>query len=385
MYRSILSERKVPVSMSRSRKNRRTPNILNFRPRFKAPGRMDVRRIGLPPGTLLVQGEEKPFQYELFCYNAEGFMEKSGSGVPDISPLMDPETVCWLNIVGVENNELLEYLGGQLNLHPVVLENIQNTVQRPKIEDLGEYFFSTLRMLRWNEETSEIISEQLSILSGQNFVISFQEKPGDVFDSIRARIRQNKGRVRSEGADYLGYILLDMVVDTYFLIMERLEEMMEDIEETLVDGKTRDYMTNLQGLRKMLISVRRAVWPLQEVMNNIQKMDFPHIRPATNIYFKDLLDHILRIIDALELMREASAALTDSYQNILSNEMNRVMKVLTIIATIFIPLTFIAGIYGMNFQNMPELSLPWAYPAVLIGMGIVGTCMVIYFKIKKWL
>jgi magnesium transporter len=371
--------------MSGYRRKNKVRRLLELQPRFIRARRTDVHRIGLPPGTLLPNAELKPSNYELFSYNPKGYTETSGTGVPDISQLFDPGTVSWLNIVGVEDKEVLEYLGEKLRIHPVILEDIQNTVQRPKIEHIGDYLYCTLRMLRWNDESSQIISEQLSILITEHFVLSFQEMPGDVFDEIRSRIRQKKGRVRTEQADYLGYVLLDMVVDTYFLIVERLEELTEDIEEALLEGSVHDHMTHMQGLRKMLIAVRRAVWPLQEVLNGLQKLEYPHIRPSTYIYFRDLSDHVLRIIDTLELMREATASLADSYQSTLSNEMNRVMKVLTIIATIFIPLTFIAGIYGMNFQHMPELSLPWAYPAILVLMGTLGAGMLIYFKVKKWL
>ena len=225
----------------------------------------------------------------------------------------------------------------------------------------------------------------MSIIIGYHYVISFQEQPGDVFESIRDRIREGKGRVRRYGSDYLGYALLDMVVDTYFLIMERLEDNMENIEEGIVDGEGHKVMGDLREVRKRLISIRRAVWPLREMMNLTQKQELPLIETATRIYFKDLYDHVLRIIDTLELMKETSSTLADSYQTELSNDMNSVMKVLTIIATIFIPLTFIAGIYGMNFQHMPELALPWAYPAVWSVMLIVAAVMLVFFKYKKWL
>ncbi len=371
--------------MSGSRGKNRVRRILELQPRFMRARRTDIHRIGLPPGTLLSNEEQKPSNYELFSYNPDEYTETGGTGTPDLSRLVDSRTVSWLNIVGVEDRDVLEYLGEQLNIHPVILEDIQNTVQRPKIEYIGDYLYCTLRMLRWDDESSQIISEQLSILIAENFVLSFQEMPGDVFDGIRSRIRQKKGRVRTEQADYLGYVLLDMVVDTYFLIIERLEELTEDIEEALLEGALHDHLPRMQGLRKMLIAVRRAVWPLQEVLNGLQKIEYPHIRPSTYIYFRDLSDHILRIVDTLELMREATATLADSYQSTLSNEMNRVMKVLTIIATIFIPLTFVAGIYGMNFQHMPELALPWAYPAILILMGVLAVGMLIYFRVKKWL
>lgn len=342
-------------------------------------------KLGMPPGTLFESKEHIEPLYELFDFTAHEFHEYQGRGVPEFKHFENKSTITWLNIVGVENNELLRKIGDQFRIHPIVLEDIQNTVQRPKIEDYGTFLYVTLRMLRWSEDESEIISEQLSIIIGDHFVISFQERPGDVFESIRTRIREGKGRIRRNGADYLGYALLDMVVDTYFLIMERLEDNMEDIEEGIVDREGHKVMGNLREVRKRLISIRRAVWPLREVMNHVQKQELPFIEPSTRIYFKDLYDHVLRIIDTLELMKETSTALADSYQTELSNDMNSVMKVLTIIATIFIPLTFIAGIYGMNFQHMPELVVPWAYPAVLGVMLIVALVMLIFFKYKKWL
>lgn len=344
-----------------------------------------AERVGLPPGTLLSSEEEVPISYEMFDFDSELYTESHGDGLPSLEDLKKTETVTWLNVTGVENQDLLHYLGKEFDIHPVVLEDIQNTVQRPKIEEYENLLFLTFRMLQWNEDSSQIVTEQLSVLIGDNFVISFQERPGDVFDEIRKRIREGRGRVRMAGPDYLGYTLLDMVVDNYFLIMEELEELIEDVEESLVEGRRKDVMPRLQMVRRMLISIRRAVWPLRDMMNHIQKLEMKRIQPTTHIYFKDLYDHILRIIDTLELMKETAASLADLYQTAISNDMNSVMKVLTIIATIFIPLTFIAGIYGMNFQYMPELAIPWAYPAVLIVMGLLGVVMLIFFKVKKWL
>jgi magnesium transporter len=344
-----------------------------------------AEKAGQPPGTLLSFEEEKPVSYEIFDFNSDAFIESRGEGLPSLESLKKRDTLTWLNVTGVENTGLLHYLGQEFDIHQVVLEDIQNTVQRPKIEEYENLIFLTFRMMQWNEDSSEILTEQLSVLIGDSFVISFQERPGDVFDEIRKRIREGRGRVRSAGPDYLGYALLDMVVDNYFLIMEELEEMIEDVEEALVEGYRKEMMPRLQRIRRMLFSVRRAVWPLRDMMNHVQKLEIKRIQPSTHVYFKDLYDHVLRIIDTLELMKDTTASLADSWQTALSNDMNSVMKVLTIIATIFIPLTFIAGIYGMNFQHMPELALPWAYPAALIVMGLLGIVMLVFFKLKKWL
>jgi len=366
-------------------KKLRVTKLLPKKTLFGGTRRKYTHKVGLPPGTLFEPEEHTEPEYEVFNFNPGEYHERKGKGIPEFQEFEKESTVTWLNIVGVEDKELLQKIGEKFQVHPVVLEDIQNTVQRPKIEDYGSFIFITLRMMRWSEDEEEIISEQLSLIIGQHFVISFQEQSGDVFYSIRSRIREGKGRIRHEGADYLGYALVDMVVDTYFLIMERLEDVMEDIEEGIVDGEGHKVMDNLRLVRKRFISIRRAVWPLREVMNQIQKQEFSLIDSSTRIYFKDLYDHVLRIIDTLELMKETSSALADSYQTELSNDMNSVMKVLTIIATIFIPLTFIAGIYGMNFEQMPELAVPWAYPAVLSVMLLIGVIMLVFFKYKKWL
>ncbi|MCF7948768.1 MAG: magnesium/cobalt transporter CorA [Spirochaetia bacterium] len=355
------------------------------KPLLKRKRRSYGHKVGLPPGSLFDSETHVEPQYEMFHFNADEYQERQGYGTPEFQEFEDKSTVTWLNIVGVGDKQLLQKIGEKFKVHPVVLEDIQNTEQRPKIEDYGSFLFFTLKMMRWSAEEDQIISEQLSVIVGSHFVISFQEQPGDVFHPVRTRIREGKGRVRGQGADYLAYGLLDLVIDNYFLIMEQLEVQLEDIEEAIVDREGHRAIENLQAVRKKLILIRRAVWPLREVMNQVQKQEFQLIEAATRIYFKDLYDHVLHIIDTLELMKETSSALADSYQTELSNDLNSVMKVLTIIATIFIPLTFIAGVYGMNFEHMPELAYPWAYPAVLGVMGIVAVVMLFFFKYKKWL
>jgi magnesium transporter len=237
-------------------------------------------------------------------------------------------------------------------------------------------------MLQWEEA---VASEQISILLGPGYVISFQERPGDVFDPIRSRIRENKGRVRRGGADYLAYALLDLIVDSYFLILEKLEDQLEQLDTTMELRAERDVPEQAHRIKQEISSVRRAVWPLREITDRLQKQEFSHFGEGMLPYLRDLYDHVLRSIDTLELMRENLASLRDAYQTLVNNDMNSVMRVLTIIATIFIPLTFLAGIYGMNFVHMPELTLPWAYPALLVLMAVIAGAMLLYFRLKRWL
>jgi len=368
--------------MSDYRKNpiKKNRGILNSEDRWS-------EKIGKPPGYLFPEetDREQPVHYEVFYYSQGEYREEQGEGIPDFTNFLSEENNTWLNIVGVEHSGLLKKLGQEFDVHPVVLEDIQNTVQRPKFEDYGNLLFFALRMLQWDDGESELNSEQLSILMGPSFVISFQERPGDVFDSIRDRLRRKKGRIREAGTDYLAYALLDMVVDTYFLILERLEDEMEDVEEMILSGHRERVIQDMQQIRKIIITVRRSVWPLRDMIAQLQKADFPRIGETTQVYFRDLHDHILRIIDTLEMMKDTGNTLMESYQTSISNDMNSVMKVLTFIATIFIPLTFIAGVYGMNFRYMPELDKAWAYPAVLAVMGAIALVMLIFFKLKKWL
>jgi magnesium transporter len=338
-------------------------------------------RIGTPPGTLIHDAAGPPVSYELFRFTSAELHEERGEGLPDTAAVKAEETVSWLNIVGVGDSRSLERIGREFGIHPMVLEDIQTPDQRPKLEDYGDILFLSFRMLQWN---GGLNSEQISIILGPGYVLSFQERPGDVFDPIRSRLRENKGRVRRSGADYLAYALLDTVVDTYFLVLENLEEELEQLDEVIDHRRSREVPEQLRRIKGQIIAVRRAVWPLREAADQLQKREIPLMGEELAPFLRDLYDHILRVIDTIEFMRESLTSLTDTYQTALSNSMNGVMKVLTIIATIFIPLTFIAGIYGMNFVHMPELSIPWAYPAVLGFMALVAAVMVLYFRWKRW-
>ncbi len=290
----------------------------------------------------------------------------------------------WLNIDGVHQPEIIEQVGQSFGLHPLVAEDIASTGQRPKMEDFDDYIFIVLRMLRFDSAEDETKTEQMSIILGRDFVISFQEREGDVFDNIRERLKSNKGRIRKLGTDYLAYSLIDSIVDNYFVVLEKLGETIEDIEDRLVTNPTSETLKTIHDLKREVIFLRKSVWPLREVINRLERSESPLINKSTFVYLRDVYDHTIQIMDAVETFRDMLSGMLDIYLSSVSNRMNEVMKVLTVIATIFIPLTFVAGIYGMNFKYMPELEQTWSYPMILILMLVVALLMVVYFRRRKW-
>jgi magnesium transporter len=345
------------------------------------------RKAGLPPGTLVHIGEKKADtpKITVMDYDETHFQEKEIKTIEECFILKDTPTVTWINIDGLHQVEILEKLGGCYGFHPLVLEDILNTDQRPKVEDYGEYIYIVLKMLDQNNKSNEILTEQISLILGPNFVISFQEREGDVFGPIRERIRTGKGRIRKMGADYLAYALLDSIVDNYFFIMEKLGEKIEFLEEEVVKQPIPETLQTIHHLKREMIFFRKAVWPLREVIGSLERGELPLVKETTRIYLRDVYDHTIQVIDTIETFRDMVSGMLDIYLSSVSNRLNAVMKVLTIIATIFMPLTFIAGIYGMNFKYMPELEWRWGYPAVWFGVVLIGVSMLIYFKRKKWL
>ena len=356
-----------------------------------------IKRIsktrGLAPGTLVHIGEErteKP-RISIIDYDKEKFLEKEAISVEECFSLKETSTVSWINIDGIHDIKIIEKLGSNFGLHPLILEDILNTGQRPKLEDFESYIFVVLKMLYINDKKNEIKAEQVSIVLGPNFVISFQEQKGDVFDSIRNRIRNDKGRIRKMGADYLAYALIDAIVDNYFLILEKLSEEIESIEETLVANPKPENLQIIQNLKRDTIFLRKSVWPLREIISGMQRAESSLIKDSTGIYLRDIYDHTIQVIDTIETSRDMVSGMLDIYLSSISNKMNEVMKVLTIIATIFIPLGFIAGVYGMNFNtetskfNMPELNWSFGYIFAIGVMSLVALGMLAYFRRKKWL
>jgi len=318
-------------------------------------------------------------------YDEAHFQEKETKTIEECLLFKDKPTVTWINIDGLHQVEILERLGECYGLHPLVLEDILNTDQRPKMEDYGEYLFIVLRMLNYNDKSSEIEAEQISLILGTNFVLSFQEKEGDTFNPIRERIRNSKGRIRRMGADYLSYSLLDSIVDNYFIILEKLGEKIEFLEDELVTRPTPETLQIIHHLKREMIYLRKAVWPLREVIGSLERGEPPLVKETIRVYLRDVYDHTIQVIDTIETFRDMVSGMLDIYLSSISNRLNAVMKVLTIIATIFMPLTFLAGIYGMNFKYMPELEWRWSYPVVWLIMVGIGVSMLLYFRKKKWL
>jgi len=343
------------------------------------------KKAGLPPGTLIHIGERKAekTRITIIDYDETQFEEKQAKRIEECFPFKDKPTVTWINIDGIHEVEIIEKLGSHFGLHPLLLEDILNTEQRPKMEDFGDYIFVVLKMLYHNE--AEIEAEQVSLIFGSNFVISLQEREGDVFDPIRERIRKGKGRIRKAGADYLAYALLDAIVDNCFLILETLGERIEDTEQQLAANPVPETLQLIRKLKKGMIFLRKAIWPLREVVSGLERCESVLIHESTGAYLRDVYDHTIQVIDTVESYRDMVSGMLDIYLSSISNKMNEVMKVLTIFAAIFIPLTFVAGIYGMNFRFMPELGWQWGYPMILIVMGSIAAGMLNYFRRKRWL
>ncbi len=342
-------------------------------------------KAGLPPGTLLHVGEEKAEEVNitLITYDKTHYKEKNVASIKECLPPKEKSTVTWINIDGLHNTKIIEELGHHFNIHPLVLEDILHTGQRPKMEDYTDYIFLVLKIFSYNEKTIE--TEQISLILGPNYVFSIQEREGDVFDPVRKRIRNEKSNLRKMGADYLVYSLLDAIVDSSFVILETLGEDIEDTEEEVVTDPTTETLHAIQTLKREMIGLRKSVWPLREVVSALERGESELIRRSTLIYLRDVYDHTIQIMDTMETYRDMLSAMLDIYLSSISNKMNEIMKVLTIIATIFIPLTFLSGIYGMNFRYMPELVWKWGYPAVLLVMAGIGVVMLLYFREKKWL
>lgn len=343
------------------------------------------KSVGLVPGTIIHTGETtmEKVRITLIGYDNASFFEKNIEDIDECLEYKNSKFVIWINIDGIHNAEIINKIGKHFNIHTLALEDIANPDQRPKIEEYDNYNFFVLKMLYQSE--GDIFSEQISIIQNENFVISFQEKKGDVFDVIRDRIRNYKGRIRSLGSDYLSYSLIDSIIDNYFVILERIEDEIEFIEDRMLDSPKHSDLLDCHNIKRDLIYLRKCIWPLRETINKLEKYELKFFEQSTKIFVRDLYDHVVRIIDAVESFRDVVNGLIELYLSNVSNKTNSVMKLLTIISTIFMPLTFIAGIYGMNFKFMPELDAKLGYPITLGFMFLIGFGMFLYFKIKKWL
>ena len=345
------------------------------------------KKAGLPPGTLVHIGEKmsERTKIKVLEYDEVNFQEKELENIEECFLFKNEPTVTWVNVDGLHEVEVLGKLGGCFGLHPLIMEDILNTDHRPKMEDYGEDFFIVLKMLSYDDHTGEISAEQVSLVLRPNAVLSFVEKEGSMFASVQERIRSGKGKLRKMGADYLAYTLLDIIVDNYFVILEKVGERIEVLEQKLVANPTAQTLLKLQNLKREMIFLRKWVWPLREVISGLERGESSRIQESTRFYLRDVYDHTIQVMDTIEIFRDMLSGMMDIYLSSINNRMNAVMKVLTIIATIFMPLTFLAGVYGMNFKHMPELDWPWGYPSILIIMALIAGFMLISFRKKRWL
>jgi magnesium transporter len=345
------------------------------------------KKAGLPPGTLIHIGEKltEKTSVAVVEYDEQGFQEKELQAFEACYLFPPGAVITWVNVVGIQQVEVLEKLGNCFTIHPLALEDILNTEQRPKIEDYGEDLFIVVKLISYNEKKDEVEAEQISLILRPHAILSFQEKEGDDFAAVKERLRAGKGRLRKMGADYLAYTLLDIVVDQYFGVLEKLGERIEVLEGRLLGDPGAATLQKIQNLKREMLLLRKWIWPLREIISSLERGDFPGIQENTRIYLRDVYDHTIQVMDSIEIYRDMLSGMLDIYLSSLNNRMNAVMKVLTIIATIFMPLTFLAGVYGMNFKHMPELEWPWGYPLILAVMALVAILMLTLFRRKKWL
>ena len=352
------------------------------------PVKKRSKKAGLPPGTPVHIGERRSetTRITLFDYDEQQMEEKEITSAKECALVEDKSTVTWINVAGLHQVDVLEELNTCFGLHPLVLEDILNTDQRPKMEDYGNYLYIVLKMLfMGGNPGDEVESEQVSVILGGNFVLSFQEKESPLFEPIRERLRNGKGRLRKMGPDHLVHAILDSIIDQYFVVLENLGEKIEFLEEEVIINPTPATLKATHQLKREMIFLRKAVWPLREVIGSLERGESPLIKESMVIYLRDIYDHTIQVIDNIETFRDMLSGMMDIYLSSISNRMNEIMKVLTIIATIFIPLTFVVGLYGMNFKYMPELEWPWGYPLILTLMLTITVIMLIYFRRKRWI
>ena len=346
---------------------------------------------GTAPGTLRAPNPAAtgPIRVTVIDYGPDHLDEKEIKSVEELAPYRDTPTVTWINVEGLNDIPFLEGLGKLFDFHPLALEDVLNCGQRPKLEDYGDYHFLVLKSLLLKED--ELQGEQISFFLSGNYIITLQELPGDSFEKVRERIRQNRsGKIRGQGPDYLLYALIDALIDEFFPVLESYGERIEELEDEVVLEPEPETLQEIHRIKRDLLDLRRTAWPEREVISSLQREEAHLIRPETRVYLRDCYDHMVQVIDMIETYRDLSGGLLEVYLSSTSNRLNEVMKVLTIISTIFIPLNFIAGVYGMNFDrqasplNMPELGWYFGYPAVLTVMAVTGAGLLVYFKRKGW-
>lgn len=343
-------------------------------------------KIGLPPGTIVHLGDHATGQTACsqITYNTHKCC-RSDAIDPGQIDITDTTSTTWVRVEGINHTEVIEQIGAGLGVHGLTLEDIVNTDQRPKLDDFDDYLFVVIKTLPYDKDTAQVNPQQCSFLVGSNWLVSFHEQDASLFEPIVQRINIGKGPIRSAGAGYLLYALIDAIVDHYYITLEQIGEHIEQLERYVLEQPDPAVLRKVHDLRAELIAVRKVLWPLREIVSSLCRYDSDLVSPNVHVYMRDVYDHVIHVMERLDAFYEMTTALLDTYMSNNANRMNEVMKVLTIIATIFIPLTFIAGIYGMNFTNMPELHWQHGYFIILSVMGVLGIVMFIFFKRRHWL
>ena len=344
------------------------------------------KKPGTPPGTLVHVGEggHSEVAVRVIDYDGEILTDRQLPASVDFTSLTRSGSVSWIHVDGVHDVRTVQSVGESLGLHLLVMEDVLNTDQRPKLEPYDDYLFVVLKVLRFDDVKREAISRQVSIVIGQHFVLSLQEEPGDIFDAIRDRLNAGR-RIRFLGADYLAYALIDTIVDQYFQVLEKFGDEVEALEDEIVCNPSPAVLARVHHVKREMLLLRQMIWPLREVLSALSRNDLDVVSEKTHVYLRDVYDHVIHALDTVETLRELLAGMLDLYLSTVSNRMNEVMKVLTIFATLFMPLTFVAGIYGMNFEHMPELGWRWGYPLVMLAMAGLFGGLLYYFRRRDWL
>ncbi len=345
-----------------------------------------AKTAGLPPGTLVYIGKKQSetITIDFIDYTNTKLTEKKVSTIEECFPFNNKHTVTWVNINGIHDKHTIRSLGKHFELHPLVLEDVLNTNQRAKFEDFEKYIFLVLKVLHYDEKKKEVHTEQVSLILGKNYVISLEEHGSTNFLAIKQRIQASRGRVRKLGSDYLFYVLIDNIIDNYTTTLEKIGDEIEATEERLIDAPSTEVLDHIRNIKHELILLRRAIGPLKEVFRSLIRSESTLIKHSTAPYLRDVHDHAIQVIDTIDTFRDMVSGMLDVHLSVSSNKMNEVMKVLTTIATIFIPLTFIVGVYGMNFDYFPELQWKYSYPILWIFMIAIGILMFVYFKKREW-
>jgi magnesium transporter len=346
-----------------------------------------VKPVGSSPGTVVYIGEERadPVAISFIRFDPNGADAPRPIAASEVKPPTNGEGVAWYTIDGVHDAALLSAIGERFGLHGLVIEDIANTKQRPKIEEFDKYIFIAMKMITFDETAKELLAEHVSIIIGEGYVLSFLENEGDVFEPVRQRIASAKGRIRKMKSDYLAYALMDAIVDNYFTVLEDIGDQIDEVEDEVVERPSVSTLRTVHFLKRELIFLRRSVWPMREVVNSMLRDESELVSDETRIYLRDLYDHSIHVIDTTETLRDIVAGMLEVYLSSVSNKLNQVMKVLTVMSSIFIPLTFVAGVYGMNFKYMPELEWQYGYPAIMLGMLAVAVGLLAIFRRKEWL